>query len=59
MKFGCRRVPTIETITADLGVNTTEYIMTIDKPMIKEIKRILKIRVYSNNTVATQVYCGL
>ena len=49
-KFGCIIAPTSKAITTDLGVNTKEYIVTLDKPVIKEIKRILASFVEYNNT---------
>ena len=49
-KFGCGRAPTLEDITTYLGVNTTESIVTMDKSVIKKIKRRMTILVNSNNT---------
>ena len=40
-QFGCSRAPTVESIMTDLGVNSTESILTIKIPVIKEIKKRL------------------
>ena len=52
-KFGCGREPRIKAITTDIGVNTIDSIVKMEKPVIKEIKRILVIIVDSNATAAS------
>ena len=58
-KFGCRRAPTLNTITTDLGVNTKDSIITMDKPVIKDIKKRMEDLVIFNSAAATKVDCGL
>ena len=52
-KFAYSISPTPEAITTDLGVNSTESIMTMDKPVIKEIKNRLEIIVDSTVNTTT------
>ena len=38
-RFGYMRHPTVNAPTVGLGVNSTKSIMTMDKPVIDEIKK--------------------
>ena len=57
--FGCIISLTFEDITIDLGVSPMESITMIDKPVIKEFKKLLASIVdYTVNTT-TWLECGL
>ena len=45
-RFGCIRHPIVDELTVGLGVNSTKYIMTMVKPVIKEIKKRLGDLIY-------------
>ena len=58
-RFGYMRHPTVNSPTVGLGVNSTKFIMTMDKPVIDEIKKRLGDLIYPNDTAADRVDCGL
>ena len=58
-RFSCRRHLAVESLTVRLGDNLTEYIMTMYKPFIKDIKKRLWYLVYPNYTSKDRVYCVL
>ena len=57
--FVCSRSPIIDSITTDLWVNSMESTMTIDKPIIKDIKKRLASLVEFTVNTTNQVDCDL
>ena len=49
----------MDALTLSLGVNSTKFIMKMDKPVIKEIKNQLGYLIDPNNTAADRLDCGL
>ena len=45
-RFGCIRHPAVDELTVSLGVNSTKFIMTMYKPIIKYIKKRLGYSIY-------------
>ena len=58
-QFGFSRAITHEIITTYLRDNSTELIMTMEKPVIKDTKKRLASVVESNVNAKTQVECAL
>ena len=52
-RFGCSISHTLDAITTDLGVNSTESIITMDTSVIKEIKKRLESLVNSTVNATT------
>ena len=49
----------MDALKVGLYVNSTELIMKMDKPMIKDINKRLGYLIYPNNTAADRVDCSL
>ena len=58
-RFGCRRHPKVELLTVGLGFKSTKSIMTMDKPVIKDINNGLEYLLDPSGTAADRVECGL
>ena len=49
----------MDALTARLGVNSNEYIITMNKPVIKDTKKWLGDTVDPNNTTTDRVDCSI